>query len=146
MDKEKHIGILQQSYINTIVGSLRLFDATGSFEQAEAVKRKELEVTAPLIVKNFGLNEPKEAFTFPQMVFNCAQWTIEDVEKGFTATAKGCRLCGAAKQGNAPNPCNMYCLDPLKNMIKTLDPALEFDAQETLWEGKQCYIEVVTQA
>jgi len=48
----------------------------------------------------------------------------------------------AVKRTGAGSPCEIYCLNPLEGMIKGINPDSVFEVKETLWEGKECSVEV----
>jgi len=76
-------------------------------------------------------------------LFNCACWEIDKKGSQFSAEARGCILCAAAKKFMTGSPCKIYCLDPMEAMIKSIDPAIQFKVQETLWDGDKCKVEVM---
>lgn len=59
------------------------------------------------------------------------------------AETKACKLCALAKKMGAGSPCNIYCLNPMKAMVKALDEDYSFKIEETLFnEGKKCCVKI----
>jgi hypothetical protein len=114
----------------------------GVLESVTQRKRQEQLATGQIKAKQFGAETPEEVFTKLVDLFGCANWQPIPKENGFVAEAGGCLLCAMAKKMNAPQPCNLYCLDPMEGMIKGLNAKAEFTVKETLWDGKKCSVDV----
>ena len=92
--------------------------------------------------QRMGITDPRQVFTTLSGIFECADWTVTDTPEGFSATCHSCMLCGMAKKKGSQSPCHLYCLDPMEDMIKALDPGLVFTVQETLFKGTRCQVAV----
>ena len=142
MEAQKHIRLLQQAYAGVLADTVCQFGKEGVFENVVQRKKQEQLATGQIKAKQFGVETPEEIFTKLADVFGCANWQITSETDGFVAEASGCLLCALAKKMNAPQPCELYCLDPMEGMIKGLNANAEFTVKETLWDGKKCCVDV----
>ena len=142
MTIEKKLDTVRLFYIGGIVDSLLHFQKQGVLAAVAEDKRNSVMARGPMQVRQLGIEDLKDVFLKTAELFDCAAWTIEEEEDGFVAEARTCRLCDMCKKAQAPNPCFMYCLDPLRGMLKALDPTKEFSVIETLWSGEQCKVKI----
>jgi hypothetical protein len=144
MELEKKVKLLQIVYAGALADSTLRMGKEGILEKVAAEKREEQMLTGKLRASQFGIEKPEEVFTKLADLFACANWTIKNDEKGFTAEASGCMLCAMAKKMGAQSPCNIFCLDPMEGMIKGIDQGLAYEVLETLWSGQKCKVTVHT--
>ena len=142
MDNDRHVQLLQKIYASVLADTVLQFDQEGVLENVIRRKRQEQLATGKLKAAQFGVSTPAEVFTRLSSIFRCAIWEITPQEAGFTAETSGCLLCALAKKMGASSPCRLYCLDPMEGMVKGLNPTAEFVAQETLWTGQKCRVDV----
>lgn len=142
MELEKKLKSLQMIYAGVLADAVNHFGKAGILEEVTAEKRKIQLLTGKAGAQNLGITNPEEVFTVLADIFGCADWKITSLENGFAAVASGCLLCALAKKMNASSPCYIYCLNPMEGMVKGLNPELQFRVVETLWDGKECRVEV----
>lgn len=142
MELEKQVRLLQLTYAGVLVDSLLQYAKEGVLEKITARKRAEQLAAGGMRAAQFEIKTPQEVFAKLSALFNCAQWQISEKEGGFIAEAPACMLCVMARKMGAPEPCSIYCLDPMEGMVKGLNPAVQFTVKETLWQGQKCRIEV----
>lgn len=142
MELENKVKMLQMVYVGALVDSLRWYTKEGILEKVTEEKRKEQVVTGKQRLNQFGISEPEQVFLKLSEVFNCASWKINHEGSHFSAEARNCMLCIAAKKFMTGKPCNIYCLDHMEAMTKAINPTIQFEVQETLWDGDKCKIEV----
>lgn len=143
MELEHKVKMLQMIYLGALVDSLRWYTKEGILEKVTEEKRKEQFISGKQRLSQFGITEPEQVFIKLSDLFNCAHWEIDKKSSQFSAEAKGCMLCAAAKKFMSGCPCKIYCLDPMEAMIKAIDPEIQFIVQETLWDGDRCRVEVL---
>lgn len=142
MEMERKIKILQGMYAGVLADSVLRMGRAGILEEVTKEKRLEQMQSGSIRAAQMGIDKPQAVFEVLSDLFNCADWTIEEDETSFTATATRCMLCAMAKKIGAPSPCRIYCLDPMEAMIKGVDSNAEFMANKTLWEGQKCSVGV----
>lgn len=142
MTIEKTLDTVRLFYIGGIVDSLLHFQKHGVLKAVAEDKRNAGLARGPMQVRKLGISDPRHVFLKTAELFACASWTITEEGDGFVAEARSCRLCAMCKKAQAPSPCFMYCLDPLRGMLKALDPTLEFSMVETLWNGERCRVKI----
>ncbi len=142
MNLEMRIKLLETAYNGALVDSIYNYDKNGILDQVTEDKKQVQFLMGPKYVENFVMKKAEDVFLVLKEGFNCADWVIEEKEEGFEAVAKGCKLCGLAKEVKTKKPCDMYCLNPMAGMIKAIDAKLTFNVKETLWHGQVCKIEV----
>lgn len=142
MNAEMKNDILRQVLFMTMIDSLKNYEKHGILEQVEKSKIERDLAEGPAKVKKYGLTSAEQFLQFSTDTFNCTKWDIQTDEDGFTATTKGCVVCGMAKQMNAPNPCEMTCISPSRGVVKGINKDHNFEVQETLWESDKCIFKV----
>ncbi len=140
MQKEKNIQLLQLTYAAVLADATAQFAKENVLQNVIQRKKAEQMATGRMKAEQFGITSPQAVFTQLAVVFNCAAWQIEKLEKGFIAETTTCKLCAIAKKIDAPAPCYLYCLDPMEGMVKGLNPNASFTVEETLWEGEKCTV------
>lgn len=144
MELEKKFKLLQMIYAGMLADAVNHFGKAGILEEVTAGKREIQLSTGKASAQSFGINMPEEVFTVLADIFGCADWKVTSGENGFEAEASRCMLCAMAKKMNAPSPCYIYCLNPMEGMVKGLNPKVQFQVGETLWDGESCRVAVIT--
>lgn len=145
MDTAKHVQILQMAYAGALADTVLQFSKEGVLARVTERKRLEQLATGKQRLAAFGITKPEEVFLKLSEIFGCARWEIvNDSAESFLAQSSSCTLCAIAKKVGAPNPCNLYCLDPMEGLLKAIAPAAAYTVESTLWEGKQCRVKVST--
>ena len=142
MENEKKLQILQLTYAAVLADAVLRMGREGVLEKVTVKKKDEQMLRGKMNAEQFGITHPEDVFLVLSEIFNCTSWEIIPEPGGFSAEAKSCKLCGFAKKIGAQKPCNLYCLDPMEGMVKGLGDNLNFIAQETLWDGQKCKVEV----
>lgn len=142
MNTQMRLKLLENAYIGILVDSVYNFSKLGVLDKLTEDKRKIQMLTGKKQAEQFGITKPEDVFIVLSKVFNCTSWEIEQRDEGFEAKATYCKLCAFAKKVGAGCPCNIYCLNPMEGMIKGINPQLNFETSETLWNGKKCVVKV----
>lgn len=142
MTAEMKNEILRQVLFTTMIDSLKNYEKYGILKEVEEEKKKCDIENGPAKVTHYGITSAEQFLKFSSDTFNCAQWEFENDDKGFTATTRGCVVCGMAKQAGAPSPCELTCISPVRGIIKGINENHEFDVRETLWEGEKCVFRI----
>ncbi len=142
METEKKVSILQMVYAAALADSVMRLGKEGVLEKVTEQKRREQMLTGKVRAQQFGITKPEEVFLKLSDIFDCARWEIKLDTNGFAAESTICKLCAIAKKIGTSQPCQIHCLDPMEGMVKGLNPALNFEVKETLWDGKKCRVEV----
>jgi hypothetical protein len=56
----------------------------------------------------------------------------------YLAEGNSCLLCAISKKMNTAKPCDMYCINPMRSLLKNLEPGYRLMVDKTLWESDQC--------
>lgn len=142
MTTETKNEILRQVLFMNMIDSLKNYEKNGILEKVEEEKKKRDIAEGPAKVQNYGIKSAEQFLQFSTDTFNCAHWDIQSEENGFTAITKGCVVCGMAKQAQAPSPCEMTCISPVRGIIKGINPNHDLEVKETLWDGEKCVFNV----
>ncbi|WP_432409408.1 L-2-amino-thiazoline-4-carboxylic acid hydrolase [Wukongibacter sp. M2B1] len=142
MNLETRLKVLENAYIHALVDSTYNFSKQGVLDKVIEDKKKAQMIMGKKQAEQFGMTKPEDVFTVLSKVFNCTSWKIKQIDNGFQAKSNGCKLCAYAKKLGSESPCYIYCLNPMVGMIKGIDPKLNFEVKETLWDGEECKINV----
>jgi len=140
METEQKISTLQTAYVAALVDAVARFHETGVL--GEVVKRRRRHRGGALANRLFGVTAPREVFSHLSGIFGCATWKLEEHGGGFTAVTLGCRMLQLANRTGAPPPCDLYCLEPMRDMLEALSPEARFEVEETLVGGGCCRVRV----
>ena len=142
MNHEAKITMLQNLYIGLIADAMRNYTRTGVMQQVASLKYTEQMSQGPEMAKRMQISSPRQAFEKISDVVECARWKFVEEASGFVATAESCKLAPLCKYLKTESPCVMYCLNPLKGIIKGLEPQAEFLVEKTLWDSDHCKVRV----
>ncbi len=142
MTAEMKNDILRQVLFMNMIESLKNYEKYGILNEVEEEKRAKDLAEGPAKVKHYGITDAEQFLKFSSDTFNCAHWTIGKNNTGFKAVTKSCYVCGMAKQQNAPSPCEMTCISPVRGVIKGINKDHQLDVEETLWEGNKCVFNI----
>jgi hypothetical protein len=142
MELEKRVKILENTYAAVLAEAVTIFTKFGILDKVTAIKAQRNDAVSKMQVANFDIHSEQEVFTKLAEVFNCAIWEINPHEEGFTATATGCKLCALTKKLGGNSPCDIYCLNPMKAMINTINPEAQFIVNSTLWDNAKCEVTI----
>jgi len=141
MNDTEKLRLVRLAYAGALADTVLQLGKEGALERVTERKRAEQLAAGRLRAKQFGIDSAGQVPGRIAELFDCAQWEVQANGRGFAAEARACLLCSLARKLGAPQPCRIYCLDPMEGLIKGLDPELSFTAHETLWEGSRCRIE-----
>jgi len=140
MTTEQKLTILQTAYAAALVDAVTRFGEAGVL--GEVVERRRRHRGGAQANRFFGVTAPREVFTRLSELFGCAVWELEDQDGGFVAVTKGCRMHQLAARLGAPAPCDLYCLEPMRDMLEALAPGAVFEVEGTLATGACCRVRV----
>lgn len=142
MNKDKHLFLMRNLYTGLQAETMARYAKAGILNEIEQEKEVLSLASGEKNVQMLGVTKPEEAFTVPAAIVECASWEISNNKNGFTAVCSGCKLAAMCKKFETPSPCGMYCLNPIKGMIKALKPDAMFIVKSTLWSDANCTVEV----
>lgn len=144
MEPQDKVKILQATYAGVLADSVLRLGREGVLERVTKEKRAEQMASGALRARQMGVTTIEGIFETLSEIFGCANWTVEKdpAGDGFKATATRCMLCAIAKKMGAPQPCSIYCLDPMEGMAKGIDPDIRFNTESTLWDGDRCSVKI----
>jgi hypothetical protein len=145
MNDTEKIRMLQTVYAAALADAVLQYGAEGVLESVERRKEPEQMRQGADMARRMGALTPRDVPEAIAGVFGCAAWTVSGDGEAFAAEAKECLLCAMARRMGAPRPCSLYCINPMKGMIRGLDPSLCLTVKETLWDGGRCLVEVAKQ-
>jgi hypothetical protein len=146
MDPKAQIKTLQLTYAAQLVDTVRRYADAGILEKVTEERRAERLADAPRQAAQMGITAPSQTFTALAELFGCADWRIVADESGFTATSPTCLLFALARKLGAPEPCRLYCLDPMEAIVMGLAPEAGYGVEATLFEGAPCRVRVTVPA
>ncbi len=142
---EKAFKTLQLFYASVLADSVSHYHRAGILDRVTEKKAAQQEQTAAPQLKQLGINTPEELFGFFSGVFGCIQWQTEKGEAGLIARGNHCLLCSMAKKMQSARPCSIYCINPMRAMLRAMDPAHHLTVEKTLWDHERCEFKVVVQ-
>jgi hypothetical protein len=144
MELQDKVKILQATYAGALADSVLRLGREGVLEKVTEAKRAEQMAGGALRARQMGVASVEGIFETLSDIFGCANWTVEKDPAGneLKATATRCMLCAIAKKMDAPQPCSIYCLDPMEGMAKGLDPSIQFNTESTLWDCERCSVKI----
>lgn len=140
MELEQKMKTLQMYYAAALADSTLRYGDAGILDKITRQKRDEQMKAGAALAERFGVKEPKQAFEKTQDVYGCANWTCEDTDDGFIATASNCMLCAISKKMGTYSPCQIHCLSPIEAMAKAVAPSIDFITEKTLWSDDRCVV------
>jgi len=146
MEIEKKLALLQNTYAASIAETVNTYEKMKVLDYVVEKKKERQAQTAPLMNRQLGVESIDEVFTKLAEIFGCADWKVEKVTDGYIAKAGSCKLCTLSKRMGGANPCNGWCLDPMKAMITAVtDNTVGSDkitVKSTLMTGDCCEVHI----
>lgn len=142
MDTEKRLKMLQLFYAGVLADSVRRYSEAGILEAVEEKKKQEQKMAARGQLAQLQITTPAEIFRLYSKVFGCISWDLEEAEEKVTARGHSCLLCAIAKKMDLPKPCNIYCINPVRAQVETIDGEYRLEVASTLWESDMCEFDV----
>lgn len=142
MNLEARVQILENTYIHILVDSICNYSNQGVLDKVIEDKKNIQMLMGKQQAEQFGMTKPDDVFVVLSQFFNCTSWEITHMDNGFEAKARWCKLCAHAKKLGSESPCHMYCLNPMEGMVKGIDPKINFEVVDTLWDGDDCRVKV----
>lgn len=147
MDTESKLAILQNTYAAALAEAVNTYAKLNLLESIVDRKKSAQPQTAAYMNRQLGITCVEDVFTTLSGVFGCANWTVEQTETGFLATATACKLCALSKRMGGANPCRGWCLDPMSAMITAVsDDSITNEKIKvicTLMDSDCCKVEVI---
>jgi len=138
METEKRLKMLQLFYAAVLADSVRRYSEAGILADVEAQKEKEQRMAAKGQLAQLQISTPAGVFNTFSEVFGCISWDLEEREEKLTARGQTCLLCAIAKKMNLPRPCNIYCINPVRAQVESLEGGYRLNVESTLWESDKC--------
>jgi hypothetical protein len=129
---------LQLFYASVLADSVNHYNQAGILDMVTEKKAAQQEITAAPQLKQLGIESPEQLFDYYSRVFGCIRWQVAEENGAVTATGNHCLLCSIAKKMQTAQPCHIYCINPIRAMLKSMDPSFRLSVEETLWEGSRC--------
>jgi len=140
---ENNLKTLQLFYAGVLADSVYHFNKAGILNLVTEEKRKQQALTAASQIKQLGISSPRELFRDFSNIFGCIKWEYSEDEEAASASGKFCLLCALAKKMQTAKPCYIYCINPIREMLKAMEPSYSLSVNETLWESNQCVFKVI---
>jgi hypothetical protein len=141
---ENNLKTLQLFYASVMADAVKEFHKAGILDQVTENKHKQQSLTAPAQLNQLNINTPKELFEKFSELFGCIQWNVQENTDEFKATGEKCLLCALAKKLQTAAPCRIYCINPLKSLLKAMNPSYDLVIEKTLWNGNACIFKAVS--
>lgn len=141
---ENNLKTLQLFYASVMADAVKEFHNAGILDQVTENKRIQQSLTATAQLNQLNINTPKELFEKFSELFGCIQWNVEEYNSGCKAIGEKCLLCALAKKMQTTAPCRIYCINPLKSLLKAMNPSYDLVIEKTLWNGNACIFKAVS--
>lgn len=132
------IKILQLFYAGILAESANYYNNAGIIERISETKFNQQKIAASKQLKQLGIRTHRELFSRFSDIFGYIEWNITEKADGFTVTGDRCLICSISKRIGNTQPCQIYCINPYKLLVKALDPSINMFIRETLWNGDKC--------
>ncbi len=146
METEKKLALMQNVYAASLAETVNTYEKLKVLDYIVDRKKAGQEQTAPLMIRQLGIETAEQVFLKLSEVFDCANWQVERTDGGLTATATACKLCALSRRMGGANPCRGWCLDPMTAMIRSVSGGRQEDVRVTvvgtLMDGDRCRVEV----
>jgi hypothetical protein len=138
MELEKRLKLLQLFYAGVIADSVSCFERFGITGQVEIKKMAEQKIMAKGQLAQLNIKTHEELFAVFSEIFGCVDWKLSKTANELTAESSRCLLCGISKKMDTVQPCNMYCINPMKSLSAALEPGMQLHVEKTLWDSEKC--------
>ena len=142
METEKKLAIMQTLYAATIAETVNTYEKFNVLSHVEDARKALLSQSASNINAQLDIHTPEQVIASIAEVFGYANWKTERRLNGYAAIATSCKLCKLCKQEGDANPCNGWCLIPMKAMIAAIDYTIDFSVKSTLMDGECCQVDL----
>jgi hypothetical protein len=132
--------------IDTLGRVFQRYVEEGMVKEKTEEERKEQIYLGKEFARLLEITRPEDLFLKLPEFFKCTEWKIDKSSKGFTARTKECRFCHIVKDICSASPCEMFCINLTKAILKAVAPDTEFNVKETLWDEDECIMEVTAVA
>lgn len=146
MEIGEKLALMQNTYAASIAETVNTY---GKLKVLDYVveKRKERQIqTAPYINRQLEIETVEDVFIKLSDAYKCAEWKVEKQKYGYIAMSSICKLCALSKKMGGANPCDGWCLDPMKAMITAVSEGkiknCDIAVISTLFDGDCCKIEI----
>lgn len=142
MDTEKKLLMLQNTYAASIAETINTYEKLNALDAIVEKRKERQSQSAPFLNKQLGIEKIEDVFSILSEIYGCANWIVEKTSAGYTATAHSCKLCAFSKKMGGANPCNGWCLDPMKAMINAIggNEIAFINTESTLMDGDLCKV------
>ena len=135
---EKRLKTLQLFYASVLADSVNHYNNAGILSLVTEKKLNQQKLTASSQLKQLGITDPQQLFSYFSEVFGCIKWETEGDMENLTAKGNHCLLCSIAKKMQTAQPCFMHCINPFRSMLEAMDPSYKLTVEKTLWDSDQC--------
>lgn len=130
--------ILQLFYAGVLADSVSHYEKAGILEKVTEIKKIQQGMAAHGQLKHLEINSVEDLFEKFSKIFGCVDWTVTPNDKGLKATGYSCLLCSISKRIGSAQPCQIYCINPLRSLVEAIESSTILEVNETLWDGTQC--------
>jgi hypothetical protein len=138
METEKRLKLLQLFYAGVLADSVSNYENFGIREKVTFKKAAEQEIMARGQIAQLGFKTPEDLFKGFSEIFGCIDWKLNRNDNSFYAEGNSCLLCAISKKINSAEPCNIYCINPMRSLLRNMNPSFTLDVKQTLWESDKC--------
>jgi hypothetical protein len=139
---DQDLKTLQLFYASVLADSVYQYNNAGILSMVTEKKAGQQALTAASQIRQLRINTPEKLFELFSRIFGYVQWNVKITPIEAIATGNYCLLCSLAKKMQTAQPCFIYCINPIKAMLKAMEPSYKLAVEHTLWDGNNCEFKV----
>jgi hypothetical protein len=140
---EQDLKTLQLFYASALADSVYHYNNAGILSLVTEKKAGQQALTAASQLKQLKISTPEQLFELFSRTFGCIKWDVKTSSDKVLASGNHCLLCSLAKKMQTAQPCFIYCINPLKAMLKAMEPSYKLEVEHTLWDSNYCEFKVL---
>lgn len=125
-----YAGLLSE--ILSLLDKHRLLSITAIQKQAEDI------ISAPGRVSQHNLRNPQDVFQSHRRIFGFSDWKVEKGTDAYIVSSSSCKLFKICSAIDAPEPCTICCINPLRALCSALPQPAKLSVNTTLAESSEC--------
>lgn len=149
METQKKVNLMQNVYAASLAETVNTYQKLNVLEQVVATKKTRQMQSAQVMIQQLEISSIEDVFLKLYSLFGCSKWIFEETQTEYIAKSEYCKLCALSKKMGGANPCDGWCLNPIKAMINIVSDAAikdeNINVQSTLLYGSCCLIRIKKQ-
>lgn len=146
MGTEKNEKLLQNIYAASLAESVNTYQKLNVLEQVVEGKKARQMQSAQAMIQQLEISSIEDVFLKLYSLFGCSNWDVEETQTEYIVKSESCKLCALSKKMGGANPCDGWCLNPIKSMINIVSESKiteeYINVQSTLINGPCCLIKI----